>query len=159
MNTVLLGATCILDEPEKLYKLKFANITILLIANKIDEANYEIINFFSPKNKIQYSFLYEDDSSKKRMLVIPKTFILREDDFSVLNNIDFNMLYNDICQSQSTSELKEFTYYFIKKMIKGYQKRTKDKKQLCKCIKKTLLFLTENVNEFDYSALLSKFEE
>ena len=93
------------------------------------------------------------------MLVIPKTFILREDDFSVLNNIDFNMLYNDICQSQSTSELKEFTYYFIKKMIKGYQKRTKDKKQLCKCIKKTLLFLTENVNEFDYSALLSKFEE
>lgn len=159
INTVLLGATCIPDEPKKLYKLKFANITILLIANKIDEANYEIINFFSPKNKIQCSFSYEDDSSKKRMLVIPKTFILREDDFSVLNNIDFNMLYNDICQSQSTSELKEYTYYFIKEMIKGYQKRTKDKKQLCKCIKKTLLFLTENVNEFDYSALLSKFEE
>ena len=44
-------------------------------------------------------------------------------------------------------------------LLENKGKRTKDKKQLCKCIKKTLLFLTENVNEFDYSALLSKFEE
>lgn len=159
IDIILLGATCIPSEPEKLYKLKFANITILLIANKIDEINYEIINFFSPKNTIQYSFSYEDDSSKKRILKIPKTFILKEDDFSVLDNIDFDMLYNDICQSQTSLELKKLTYYFVEEMIKGYRKRKKDKKQLCECIKKTLKILTENINEFDYSTLASKFEE
>ena len=59
------------------------------------------------------------------MLSIPSTFILREEDFISLDNIDYDMVYNDIINSQDSDELKEYTYYFMQEMITGAKKRIK----------------------------------
>lgn len=151
INTVLLGTTCTPDNPEMLYKIQLANIGILLIAKKIDEKNYKIINFFSEENSIECAFSFKE--TEESLFTIPKTFILREDDFITLDNIDFKMVYEDIIKSQTTSELKEYTYYFIHEMIGGYKKRTKEKKQFSDYLYKSLVFLSENIKDYDYNEL------
>lgn len=117
INTILLGATCIPENPDMLYKIQLANISILLVANKIDDSHYKIINYFSDENKIQCAFSYKEKSSDEKMFIISKTFILKENDFCSLDNIDYDMVYKDITESQTSDELKEYTYYFMQEMI------------------------------------------
>ncbi len=152
VNTVLLGATCVPEKTDVLYKIQIANIRILLIAHKIDDNKYTIINYFTDENKIQCAFTYDD----KIMFKIPKTFILSKDDFCTLDNIDYDMVYRDIANSQISKELKEYTYYYMQKMIEGYKTRTKEKKEMYECIKQAITYLKKNVKEFDYTVLERK---
>lgn len=154
INTILLGATGIPNETDKLFKLQLANISLLLIANRIDDKNYSIINYFSDENKVQCAYSFKEDNEDK--FLVPKTFILSEDDFIILDNIDFEMVCNEIISSQTSNELREYTYYFINAMIEGYLKRTKDKKEFYNYLKKSLSFLKENVTEYDYNSLDKK---
>ncbi len=153
INTVLLGQTCIPDNPDSLYKVKLANISLLFAFLKIDDKNYSIINYFSDKNKIQPFYSFKDINTER--FSIPKSFILRRDDFSTLDNIDFDEIYNDIQSSQISMELKEYTLYYIHEMLSGYKVRTKDKTLLKECLQKSLKFLAENVKEYNYSELKS----
>lgn len=158
INTVLLGKTCTPDNPNVLYKIKIANIDILLIAERIDDKNYKIINYFSDENRIQCGFTYKDGHTSKKMFNIPRTFILRESDFSSLDNIDFDMVYDEIITSQTSEELKEYTFYFMQEMISGYEQRQKNKNLLLDCIQKSLSFLNKTVQEYAYNELINKIE-
>lgn len=159
INTVLLGAPCIPDNPEALYKLQLANLNILLVANKIDEEKYKIINYFSDENKRKFAFSYNETTNNKNMFLIPSTFILREEDFISLDNIDYDMIYNDIINSQDSEELKKYTYYFMQEMIAGAKKRTKSKNGLFCCIDKALNYLNRKVSDFNYAFLDNDFEK
>lgn len=154
MDTVLLGKTCIPDQKKVLYNLQIANINILLALNKIDDTNYKVINYFSDDTKIKCFFAYKN---KKRHLALPRCFVLDEDDFSLLDNIDYDMVYTDIVSSQTSDESREYTYFFVQNMIAGYFKRIKNNKKLLECIKKSLCFLKENVPDFDYEDLWKNF--
>lgn len=158
INTVLLGANCIPDNPDKLYKIQLANINIMLAPKKLEDGNYRIINFFSEENKMQCAFSYKDDKNNENMLQVPLTYILEEDDFMSLDNIDYDMIFNDIVKSQTSIELKEYTYYFIQEMIAGYMVRTKKKELLKDCIEKALNFLVNEVPEYNYLELKKKVE-
>lgn len=154
INTVLLGAPCIPDSKNVLYNLQIANINILLTLTKIEGGNYKVINYFSDENKIEPFFAYEN---KERRFLVPRCFVLSADDFSLLDNIDYDMVYNDIISSQNSDELKEPTYFFVKNMITGFVKRTKSKEGFSECIKKSLCFLKEKVSDFDYEELWRDF--
>ncbi len=158
INTVLLGANCIPDNPDKLYKIQLANIKIMLAPKKLEDGNYRIINFFSEENKMQCAFSYKDDKNNENMLQVPLTYILDKDDFMLLDNIDYDMVFNDIVKSQTSMALKEYTYYFIQEMIAGYLVRTKKKELLKNCIEKALNFLVNEVPEYNYLDLKKKVE-
>lgn len=156
INTVLLGISCIPDRKDVLYKLQIANINLLLIPKKEDEKNYKIINFFSDENKMTYSW---SDKKRNKMFLIPKSYILNADDFMMLDNIDYDMVFNDIKSSQTSDELKEYTYYFIKDMIEGYKTRKKIKDALLICINKSLSFLKKYIQEYNYENLGKELTE
>lgn len=158
INTVLLGKTCIPDNPNVLYKINIANIELLLIAEKIDDKNYKIINYFSDENKVQCAFSYKEKQTDKDMFHIPRTYILRKSDFATLDNINYDMVYNEILASQTSDELKEYTFYFIQEMISGYEQREKNRSFLLDCILKALSFLNKTVAEYPYSELINNFE-
>ena len=153
INTVLLGTNCIPNNPDKLYKIQLANISIMLAPKKLDNGDYKIINYFSEKNKMQCAISYKNVGNNESMLKIPLTFILDKNDFMSLDNIDFHMVFNDIVKSQTSKALKEYTYYFIQEMIAGYLERTKQKELLKNCIKDALNFLEKEVPEYNYSIL------
>ena len=88
---------------------------------------------------------------------VPLTFILSEDDFISLDNIDYGMVYSDIVKSQTSNKLKEYTYCFVNDMISGFFKRNKNKENFKICIEKSLVFLKENVPEYNYRALEMRF--
>ena len=150
INIVLLGASCIPDKKNVLYKLQIANINLLLMPEKEDEQNYKIINFFSDENKMLYSWASKEE---RKMILVPKSYILNADDFMMLDNIDYEIVYNDIINSQTSDELKEYTFYFIKDMIDGYKRREKIKDNLLNCINKSLAFLKNTVREYNYEKL------
>ena len=150
INIVLLGASCIPDQKNVLYKLQIANINLLLMPKKEDEQNYTIINFFSDENKMLYSWASKEE---RKMILVPKSYILNADDFMMLDNIDYEIVYNDIINSQTSDELKEYTFYFIKDMIDGYKRREKIKDNLLNCINKSLAFLKNTVREYNYEKL------
>lgn len=127
---------------------------MLLALDKIDDTNYKVINYFSDDTKIKCSFAYKN---KKRHFAVPRCFVLNEDAFSLLDNIDYDMVYNDILSSQTSDELKKYTYFFVQDMIAGYSKRIKEKNLLCNCIEKSLCFLKENVPDFGYEDLWENF--
>lgn len=154
INTVLLGATCIPDQKNVLYNLQIANINMLLALDKIDDTNYKVINYFSDDVKLNCFFAYKN---KKRQFTIPQCFVLNEDDFSLLDNIDYDMVYEDIVNSQISDDLKQYTYSFVQNMIAGYFKRIKNNEKLLECIKKSLSFLKENVSDFGYEDLWENF--
>lgn len=154
INTILLGATGIPDEPFKLYKLKFANIDILLFENQIDEKNARIINFFSDENKAQYGYAF--DGKEEHIFLMSKSFILKEEDFVSLDNIDFDIVYNEIVSTQKTKNERDFTYYYVTDMINGYLRRTKEKKDFYKCLLKVLKYLKNNISDYDYASLENK---
>lgn len=154
INTVLLGATLIPNEKNKLYKLKFANIDILLFENQIDEKNSKLINYFSDDNKAQYGYAF--DGKEEHIFLMPKSFVLKEDDFVCLDNIDFDVVYNEIILTQKTENEKEFTYYYVTDMVNGYLKRTKEKKDFHSCLLKILKFLKNNSPDYDYGKLENK---
>ncbi|MBD5404699.1 MAG: DUF4365 domain-containing protein [Treponema sp.] len=159
INTVLLGATCVPDQKNVLYNLQIANINILLVANKMDDNNYTIVNYFSDENRKKhvFSYTYKDKANNSDFFLIPLTFILGECDFASLDNIDYDMVYNDIITSQTSDELKEYTYFFVQEMFAGFFKRTKNNGKLLECIKKSLCFLKENVPDFGYEELWENF--
>ena len=101
---------------------------------------------------------YKDGHTSKKMFNIPRTFILRESDFSSLDNIDFDMVYDEIITSQTSEELKEYTFYFMQEMISGYEQRQKNKNLLLDCIQKSLSFLNKTVQEYAYNELINKIE-
>lgn len=154
INTVLLGATCIPDQKNVLYNLQIANINMLLALDRIDDTNYKVINYFSDDMKINCFFAYKN---KKKHFAVPRSFVLNEDNFSLLDNIDYDMVYEDIVSSQTSDEVKEYTYSFVQDMIAGYFKRMKNNEKLLECIKKSLSFLKENVSDFGYEDLWENF--
>lgn len=153
INTVLLEMPCNPTDPDKLYKITIANITFLLIAKRINENKYKIINFFSEENNADCAFTYKSENETKKMFRIPPSFVLRKNDFSILDNIDYEIMYNDIISNQTSDELKEYTLYLIDEIIEGYKIRTKNKEQMKDFILKALQYLSENVNEYDYEKI------
>ena len=87
------------------------------------------------------------------MFRIPPSFVLRKNDFSILDNIDYEIMYNDIISNQTSDELKEYTLYLIDEIIEGYKIRAKNKEQMKDFILKALQYLSENVNEYDYEKI------
>lgn len=152
INTVLLGGKYHRPSTENfyLYKISISNISMLLLAEKINDTSCYLYNFFDAKNKNQYSFKFIDD---KEYFIIPKEFVLRADDFCILDNIDYEATFRAIKNHQTSEKLREYTYYFMQEMIEGYKKRSKQKTKLLNCIEKSLDFLAKNVKEYDYEAL------
>ena len=157
INTVLLEMPCSPTNPDKLYKISIANITFLLIAKRIDENNYKIINFFSEENTADCAFAYRDENKTQTMFRIPPSFVLRRNDFTTLDNIDYDLLYNDIVKNQSSDELKEYTFYLMDDIISGYKERTNNKAQMKDFIIKALQYLSQNVKEYDYENIKNDF--
>ena len=126
INTVLLGGKYHRPSTENfyLYKISISNISMLLLAEKINDTSCYLYNFFDAKNKNQYSFKF-----------------IYEATFRVIKN------------HQTSEKLREYTYYFMQEMIEGYKKRSKQKTKLLNCIEKSLDFLAKNVKEYDYEAL------
>ena len=151
--TVLNGRTIRPDYEHKQYKLQIANIKILLSANKKDDGYYSITNFFSAENENVYVY-----QSAEMITQVPLTFILSEDDFISLDNIDYGMVYSDIVKSQTSQKLKKYTYSFVTDMVSGFFKRNKNKENFKICIEKSLVFLKENVPEYNYRALEMRFK-
>lgn len=150
--TVLNGRTIRPDYEHKQYKLQIANIKILLSANKKDDGYYSITNFFSAENENVYVY-----QSAEMIIQVPLTFILSEDDFISLDNIDYGMVYSDIVKSQTSQKLKKYTYSFVTDMVSGFFKRKKNKEEFKVCVEKSLLFLIQNVPEYDYVSLKQQF--
>ena len=148
---------CSPTNPDKLYKISIANITFLLIAKRIDENNYKIINFFSEENTADCAFAYRDENKTQTMFRIPPSFVLRRNDFTTLDNIDYDLLYNDIIKNQSSDELKEYTFYLMDDIISGYKERTNNKAQMKDFIIKALQYLSQNVKEYDYENIKNDF--
>ncbi len=136
-------------------KLRFTKKCCLNILFQLD---ITIFNYFSDENKVQCAFSYKEKQTDKDMFHIPRTYILRKSDFATLDNINYDMVYNEILASQTSDELKEYTFYFIQEMISGYEQREKNRSFLLDCILKALSFLNKTVAEYPYSELINNFE-
>lgn len=157
INTILLGGTYKRGKSEKsiIYNISIANISIKLIANLINETECYLLSFFDEKNDKTYAFTFKNGPK----ILIPKTFVLREGDFANLDNIDYDVIFSELKKVQTTKDLKEYTYYYIDEMIKGYMKREKPKDEFRNCILECLEYLIKEVPEYNYSEINQKFLE
>ena len=113
--------------------------------------------FFSEENTADCAFTYRDENKTQTMFRIPPSFVLRRNDFTTLDNIDYDLLYNDIVKNQSSDELKEYTFYLMDDIISGYKERTNNKAQMKDFIIKALQYLSQNVKEYDYENIKNDF--
>ena len=88
---------------------------------------------------------------------IPKSFVFKRNDFVLIDNINFDLLFDDIVASQNNHDLRKYTYYFMEQMISGFHKRTKEKTEFAKIIEKCLEYLKNNVPDYDYNSLEQSF--
>ena len=94
----------------------------------------------------------------EKKIVIPRSFALTVEDFAYLDNIDYDLIYNDIINAQTSEELKKFTFHYINNiMFEGYKKRLKNKAKLKECIINCLKYLKKHVKKIDYLSLEEKF--
>ncbi len=157
INTVLLGAKYIHEKDSFLiHKIKIANLNLLFVEDKINDESSYIYDYFDERNKLKCIYKQEDNDKN---FIVPNTFILQEEDFINLDNINYEKIFKDIVNTQTTPEQKACLYQFIQGMISGYKKRSKQKDALRKCIKKVLEHLRKNSSKDDYLELKNEFEE
>ena len=141
------------DEKFCLCNLKIANLNIKLFAEKINDTSSYLYNFFDEKNNAEFAYFINE-----KKIVIPKSFALTVEDFAYLDNIDYDLIYNDIIIAQTSEELKKFTFHYINNiMFEGYKKRLKNKAKLNECIINCLKYLKKHVKKIDYLSLEEKF--
>ena len=108
INIFLFGRTFVPDNKrEIIFRPTIGNIQILLIVQEINKNQYTLVDFFSDKNKID--FMCQFDNVEFR---IPKSFVFKRNDFVLIDNINFDLLFDDIVASQNNHELRKYTYYF-----------------------------------------------
>lgn len=153
INIFLFGRTFVPDNKrEIIFRPTIGNIQILLIVQEINKNQYTLVDFFSDKNKID--FMCQFDNVEFR---IPKSFVFKRNDFVLIDNINFDLLFDDIVASQNNHDLRKYTYYFMEQMISGFHKRTKEKTEFAKIIEKCLEYLKNNVPDYDYNSLEQSF--
>lgn len=155
IHTNLYGEKYIYTIDEKFcwYNLKIANLNIKLFAEIINDTSSYLYNFFDEKNNVEFAYFINE-----KKIVIPKSFVLTVDDFAYLDNIDYDLIYNDIIIAQTSEELKKVTFHYINNiMFEGYKKRLKNKAKLKECIINCLKYLKKHVKKIDYLSLEEKF--
>lgn len=157
INTILYGKEYKRSNSETgiLYKISISNIKLLLVVLEKDVGHCHIYNFFDEKNYITCAFSFENNDEK---FIIPNSFILREDDFASIDNIDFDKIYNDIVNSEKTNNMNEYLFSFMLEMLMGYKKRTKVKEKYLECIKKSINCLSSLKSDLDFNELLKQID-
>jgi len=95
------------DAPDRshCFVMKFSKYSIMLLAMRVSENRFQLVNFFSQGVSVKA----EDDGQEKALRQAPGVILLSVDNFLSLDNIDYNIIYNEITRFQQINK----TYYFM----------------------------------------------
>jgi hypothetical protein len=127
--------------------IKINNITILLLFIRQSDEKYRILNFFSKDLSVSFQSRIDNTKSFKASLYLS----LRKDDFLIISNIDYNIIYNSFLELESNDELLNITTNLLLIMLSAYDETEKKNMELLNtALKIAEWIIKNNVNKNQY---------
>lgn len=136
-----------------LQAVKVANISFLIEIVKVSEDECEIRNFFKETFNIIYTS--KDDSSIS--FTASPLLMLQEDQFFEFSNIDYDVLYSSLLETELKPEFLEYFILYTLSMLKAYDRQIEKDSEILNCLLKIYDYLltTDSSNEL---YLLNRFQ-